>query len=116
MAHDLKSMSRKDLEKLLADVKKALAAAQARDRRDARRAAQRAAAEFGFNLNELSDEDTPKPAKEKKAKAAKKPVKSAKAKFADPDDKTRTWTGKGRQPNWYRDAIEKGISPSTLEI
>ena len=35
MSNDLKSMSRKELEKLLADVKKALASAQARDRRDA---------------------------------------------------------------------------------
>ncbi len=35
-------MNRKELEKLLSDVKKALAAAQARDRRDARKAAEKA--------------------------------------------------------------------------
>jgi len=116
MANDLKSMSRKELEKLLADVKKALAAAQARDRRDALRAAERAAAEFGFTLNELDDKLTANLKKEKKVKALKKPAKPSKAKYADPDDKTKTWTGKGRQPNWYREAVEKGIDPASLEI
>jgi DNA-binding protein H-NS len=113
MTFDLKSMSRKELEKLLADVKKALLSAQARDRRDARKAAERAAAEFGFSLNELGDE---KPSKPTKVKAQKKPAKPSKPKYADPTNPSNTWTGKGRQPNWYRDAVEKGIDPSTMEI
>lgn len=113
MNKDLKGMTRKELEKLLADVKKALQNAAARDKRDARKAAERAAAEFGFSLNELDDE---KPKKEKKAKGPKKPVKKSKPKYADPSDASNTWTGKGRQPNWFRAAVEKGIDPSTLEI
>ncbi|WP_299028426.1 H-NS histone family protein [uncultured Sulfitobacter sp.] len=113
MNNDLKSMSRKELEKLLADVKKALQAAQARDRRNALKAAERAAAEFGFTLNELDDE---KPAKKAKTKGPKKPAKPSKPKYADPADPARTWTGKGRQPNWFRAAVEKGIDPATLEI
>lgn len=113
MNSDLKTMSRKELEKLLTDVKKALQATQARDRRNARKAAERAAAEFGFSLNELDD---PKPAKAPKVKAAKKPKKTSKPKYADPSDASRTWTGKGRQPNWFRAQVEKGIDPSTLEI
>ena len=113
MNKELKTMSRKELEKLLADVKKALQSAQARDRRDARKAAERAAAEFGFSLNELSDEN---PKKETKPKGPKKPVKKSKPKYADPADASNTWTGKGRQPNWFRAAVEKGIDPTTLEI
>lgn len=113
MNKDLKLMSRKELEKLLTDVKKALQVAQARDRRDARKAAERAAAEFGFTLNELGEE---KPAKIKKAKGPKKAAKPSKPKYANPDDSAKTWTGKGRQPNWFRAAVEKGIDPSTLEI
>ena len=110
---DLKSMNRKELEKLLADVKKALQAAAARDRRNARKAAERAAAEYGFSLNELDDD---KPAKVKKAKGAKKAKKPSKPKYADPSNSNATWTGKGRQPNWFRAAVEKGIDPATLEI
>ena len=113
MNKELKTMSRKELEKLLADVKKALQSAQARDRRDARKAAERAAVEFGFNLNELSDE---KPKKETKPKGPKKPVKKSKPKYADPADASNTWTGKGRQPNWFRAALEKEIDPTMLEI
>ena len=113
MTVDLKSMSRKELEKLLEDVKRALQLAQARDRRDARKAAERAAAEFGFSLNEL-DDDAPVGAK--KPKGPKKPAKVSPPKYADPADPSRTWTGKGRQPNWFRAVVEKGIDPSTLEI
>ncbi|WP_299561667.1 H-NS histone family protein [uncultured Sulfitobacter sp.] len=113
MSNDLKSMSRKELEKLLADVKKALASAQARDRRDARKAAEKAAAEFGFSLNELDDNT---PVKPKKSKAAGKPSKPSKPKYANPADRTQTWTGKGRQPNWFRAEVEKGTPPSAMEI
>ena len=113
MKQDLKSLTRKELEKLLADVKKALAAAAARDRREARKAAEKAAAEFGFSLNELNEERKSAP---KAAKAAKKPTKPSKPKYANPADKTQTWTGKGRQPNWFRAEVEKGTDPSAMEI
>lgn len=114
---DLKSMSRKELEKLLADVKKALASQQARDRRDARKAAQRAAAEFGFSLEELKEgEGAAKPARKQKAKSAKSGARKSAPKYANPSDKSQTWTGKGRQPNWFREAMAKGASPDDLAI
>lgn len=112
MTQDLKSMSAKELEKLLSDVKKALLNVQARDRRQARKAAEKAAAEFGFSLEDLSDE---KP-KAKAKRTAKKPAKKSKPQFANPDDKAITWTGKGRQPNWYRAAVESGKSPDSMAI
>ncbi|WP_370402344.1 H-NS family nucleoid-associated regulatory protein [Sulfitobacter sp. JB4-11] len=110
MAQDLKTMSAKELEKLLTEVKKALQNAQARDRRKARKAAERAAAEFGFSLDDLS-EDAPK-----QRRKSKKAVVKSKPKFANPADKKMTWTGKGRQPNWYRAAVEKGVSPDDMKI
>ena len=114
MQIDLKSMSRKDLEKLLADVKKALSSAQARDRRDARKAAEKAASEFGFSLSDLSEsEKAGETAKRTKAKA---PKTVSKPQFANPADKTQTWTGKGRQPNWYRAEIQKGTEPETMRV
>ena len=62
---DLKEMSRKELERLLSDVKKALQAARNRDQREARKAATKAAAEFGFSLGEISETKPPAPAKKK---------------------------------------------------
>lgn len=114
MVNDLKSMSRKELEKLLKDVQLALKNAKARDLREAKRAAQKAAAEYGFSLGEITDEEgTPRKAPKKKTK---KPAKKAPPKYADPNDPSRTWTGKGRQPNWFRAAVEKGADPSSMLI
>jgi len=114
MIDELKSMSRKELEKLLIKVEKALTAARARDQRDARKAAQKAAAEFGFSLGDISEDAKPIAKKPKaKTKLAKK---SAKPKYANPTDKTQTWTGKGRQPNWYRAEVETGTAPEDMAI
>lgn len=114
MKIDLKSMSRKELEKLLVDANKALQNVQDRDRRQARKAAEKAAAEFGFSLGDLS-EGGATAAKGRKKKAKKAGPKS-KPQYANPSDSTQTWTGKGRQPNWYRAAIDKGISPQEMKI
>jgi DNA-binding protein H-NS len=114
MEKDLKSMSRKELEKLLNDVKKALQAAQSRERRAARKAAERAAAEFGFSLTDLA-EDKPAAKKPRKARKAVSGPKS-KPQFANPADNTQTWTGKGRQPNWFRAQVENGTDPEAMRI
>ncbi|MBD3663986.1 H-NS family nucleoid-associated regulatory protein [Sulfitobacter aestuariivivens] len=114
MTNELKTMSRKELEKLLNDVKKALQNAQARDRRDARKAAEKAAAEFGFSLGDLAEDAKPA-RKTRKTKAKKTGPKSA-PKYANPADASQTWTGKGRQPNWFRQAVEKGKDPEKMRI
>ncbi|WP_390910942.1 H-NS family nucleoid-associated regulatory protein [Pseudosulfitobacter sp. SM2401] len=112
MKFDLKSLTRKELEKLAADVKKALLTAKARDRREAMKAAEKAAAEFGFSLNDLAKDKAPSVA----AKPKKKKSKPAVARFANPEDPAQTWTGKGRQPFWFKNAVEAGTSPDDLAI
>ena len=111
---ELKSISRKDLEKLLSYVEKALQSVKARDQRDAKKAAAKAAAQYGFSLGELSDAEAPKKAgSKKKVKPGKKPSKPV---FANLDDRTQTWTGKGRQPNWFRAQVEGGTEPASMKI
>lgn len=51
---DLNAMSHKDLMQLKADVEAAIKHAQIRDRREALEAAEKAAAKYGFSLDELS--------------------------------------------------------------
>ncbi|MEO9465199.1 H-NS histone family protein [Sulfitobacter pontiacus] len=104
MSIDLSTMSHKQLEQHLEDVKMAIKNAYERDRVEARKAAEKAAAEYGFSLDEVSGSA-------KKGKAAK-----AAAKYANPEDPSQTWTGKGRQPNWFRDLIASGTDPETLEL
>ncbi len=116
MEIDLKSMNSKELEKLLSDVKKTLASTQARDRKEARKAAQKAAAEWGFSLSDISDDEKPQVKPKKNKAKSSKPKAASKPQFANPSDASQTWTGKGRQPNWYRSEIGNGKSPDDMRI
>ncbi len=68
MKPDLKSMNRKELEKLKANVEKALVKLSEKDKKTALAAAEKAAAAHGFSLAELSGETAP--LKTRKAKTA----------------------------------------------
>ena len=105
MAKNLEKMSHQELERLRMDVDLALVAAKKRDKKEARKAAEAAAAEYGFTLAELVGAST-----------AKSSGKVGVAKYANPDNPAQTWTGKGRQPKWYKDAVAAGTDPATLEV
>jgi DNA-binding protein H-NS len=102
---NLNTMSRSELEQLRKDVDKALDQVGKRERADALAAADKAAREFGFSLSELTGSGT------KTAKADK-----AAPKYRNPDDSSQTWSGRGRQPQWYKDAIGAGKSPEDMAI
>lgn len=114
MAQDLKNMSKKQLEKLRKDIDKALASLSNKEKREAKKAAEKAAAKFGFSLAELAGTA----AQPKAASAPKKkgPKKVSPAKYANPDDASQTWTGKGRQPQWFKAAVDAGTDPASMEI
>lgn len=115
MAEDLGKMTRKQLEKMLKDVQKALKTLETREKREAKKAAEKAAEKFGFKLKDLvSTTSTGEPDAPVRRKSAKKPASPPK--YANPTNPAQTWTGKGRQPNWYRAEIEKGTAPEAMEI
>jgi DNA-binding protein H-NS len=105
MAIDLSKMDRKDLQKLIADAEKAIKQLKKKELKDAKKAAESAAAQFGFTLAELTGGA---------GKAVKKQVTAIK--YVNPDDSDQTWTGRGRQPKWFKDAIASGKDASELEI
>lgn len=113
MAIDLKSLSRKELEKLSRDIDKALDRLKKQDKKKAKEAVAKAAAAHGFSLSELvGGSAAPKPERKAKTKTAtKSPMK-----YANPADSSQKWTGKGRQPNWYKAAVEAGKSPESMAI
>ena len=104
MAIKLDKMNRKELESLRADVDKAIIDLRKKEKQDALLAAQKAAAEFGYSLEELTSK-----------RGAGKGTK-AEAKYINPSDPTQTWTGKGRQPNWFKAALASGKSADDLLI
>jgi DNA-binding protein H-NS len=109
MTFDLSAMSRRELETLKRDVEKALVHAAERDRKAALEAAERAAAEHGYSLSEITG-----------AVAGRKmrgaPKGSAAPKYQNPADANQTWTGRGRQPAWFKQSLANGVAPEDMEI
>lgn len=112
MKPDLKSMTRKELEKLKTNVEKTLAKLGEKDKKAALAAAQKAAAAHGFSLAEITGAVPQK--KTRKTKAS--PKTASVPKYKNPADPDQTWTGKGRQPEWFKSAIQSGTSPDAMEI
>ncbi|MFP3383476.1 MULTISPECIES: H-NS family nucleoid-associated regulatory protein [Tritonibacter] len=106
MSIDLTEMSRKELLQLHKDVEKALKDAEVRERTEALKAAEQAAAEYGFSLDEVF------------ANPAKGAVRKSKAspKYRNPENPDETWTGRGRKPHWVHAALKNGVDISDLEI
>ena len=105
MAIDLSKLNDKDLKKLTADIDKELKSREKKQKSAARAAAEAAAKKHGFSLSELVGG---KGTGAKRAPAAPK--------YRNPDDAAQTWSGRGRQPAWFKEAIAKGTDPKKLEI
>lgn len=99
---DLSGMSRQELRDLQKEIEKQLQRAEREERKMALAAAEAAAREAGFSLNELLS-DSPKAAKGKQ---------SLPAKYRDPET-GKTWSGRGRRPAWVKAA---GDDLSKFEI
>lgn len=99
---NLEEMSRADLTKLIADAQKALKTVDTRRLAEAKLAAEKAAKEFGFSLEEVLVSNG-------------KATKGA-PRFANPDDASQTWTGRGRKPKWVIAALDAGQSLDDLAI
>lgn len=106
----LAKFDRKGLEKLLKDVKLALQAQQ--EKEDAAKVAQ-----VQKLMKKLHVTDAMmKKYSAKKASTKKGVAKKSVAMYANPDNASQTWTGKGRQPQWFKDKIDAGISRESMEI
>lgn len=93
---DLESLTQKELMKLKTSVEKALVTVEERNRKKAIEAAQIAAREFGFSLQELVPNGS---IISRKATAVK---------FQNPTDPSQTWAGRGRKPRWLSEALDAG--------
>jgi DNA-binding protein H-NS len=102
---DLNTMSLDDLLALRADIEKALRTFERRKKAEAIAAARARAKEFGFKLEELIDE-----ASSKSRRATSAP------KYRHPENPEVTWTGRGRRPDWIREALESGKSLDDFAI
>lgn len=103
---DVEALNLDELKALSKDIEKAIAKRGSENLRKAREAAEAAAKQFGHTLQELLS-----------GGGGKKPsTATGNAKFRNPRASEQTWSGRGRQPQWFKDAIAAGNSPDDLLI
>ena len=95
---NLSKMSLKDLLALQEDLEMEIASARLRERQEVLSKMEEMAQEAGFSINELVGG---------RGRGRGKGSVSA-AKYANPDNRAETWTGRGRKPNWLVEKLKKG--------
>ena len=91
-AIELDTMSLDELKKLRKDVDAAIKSFEDRKKKAALAELEAKAAELGFNLSDLTG-------------AAAKGRKVNPPKYRHPETPETTWSGRGRQPDWFKDAV-----------
>lgn len=74
-----------------------------------------AAAEHGFNVHDLVGKPE-RGSRKGAARAAAAAPSDRPARYANPQDPSQTWSGRGRRPAWVNAALEGGASIETLSI
>ena len=101
---DLNSLSLKDLKDLQSQVARAIAGYEDRRKREALAELEEKAKAMGFSLAELT------------GVAATRKRSPSVAKYANPANKADTWSGRGRKPRWFTEALAKGRKPEDLAL
>ena len=94
---DLDRLSREELLQLRKDVDKALKDFETRRKQEAAAALEAKAKEMGFTLAELTG-------------TSKRRKTATPAKYRHPENPELTWSGRGRQPRWIKEALDNGQS------
>jgi len=94
MAKSLERMTYRELQQLSTRVDKAMVVARDRDRISLRREMESLASNAGLRIGDLF------------GRGGK--GRTVAAKYANPDDPTQTWSGRGRQPKWLVAKIKAG--------
>ena len=104
-AINVDKMSLKELITLEGKIKSAIAEARMKERGELKSKVAALAASHGFSVAELFG-----------GRGAGKVKPTGIARYANPDDATDTWTGRGRKPNWLIARLKKGADLAEFEI
>lgn len=103
----VEGLSLKEINKLESELLKAKAEARERVKRDLKKKIDALLEGTGIGIHEIYGISAPK----RKGKAS-----TGVAKYANPDDPTDTWTGRGRKPNWLLARLNKGAKLEQFAI
>jgi DNA-binding protein H-NS len=113
---ELDTMSKEDLAKeraamqaRLKAIEKAEAEYDGRRLKELKAEIEKRLAEEGYTLNDLVD------GRSATKRSSKDAAKNA-PKYRHPENPSLTWSGRGRQPGWYKEALESGKAPEDLLI
>lgn len=109
---NLDDLSLGELKKLQRDIARAIETFDARQRQGVLAALEEKAKEFGFALSDLFSSVVGEVGKRIKGATRMKPA----PKYANPADPSVTWSGRGRRPRWFSDAIANGKSPESMKV
>jgi DNA-binding protein H-NS len=109
---NLDDLTLAELKKLAKDIDPAIASFDARQKQTVISALEEKAMEFGYALSDLFSDVIAKVKRRAYGKSRSKPV----PKYANPADRSITWSGRGRQPQWYKDAVAEGKSPDSMLV
>lgn len=101
---DLEKYSLDELKNLKKEVEKAISDFQKRKRSEAMKEMQAVAKKHGVSIDEVLGGAS-------KTRQSKSP-----AKYRNPANPAQEWSGRGRQPGWFKDALKAGKSPESMEI
>ena len=104
MAIDINNLSLKELKDLQSQLAKAIANFEDRKKKEALAEIEEFARAKGFSLAELTGASVTR----KRSPAV--------AKYANPDDVSDTWSGRGRKPRWFAAALAAGKQPDDMAI
>ncbi|SFS00471.1 DNA-binding protein H-NS [Dyella sp. OK004] len=111
MAIDLKNLSPKELQALIANASAQMQEAHAAQIQAVRQKIETLLSNSGLSLEDIF------PSRGKKAPAKKGGVGSVAPKYRDPSDPSLTWSGRGRQPAWFAKALRRrGVTKEALLI
>ncbi len=102
--NDLEALSLGELKKMQKDVAKAISTFEDRQKSEARAKVEALARDLGYSLAEVVG------AKTKSSRAPAAP------KYRHPENLALTWSGRGRKPQWFVEALEAGKTASDLAI
>ena len=101
---DLEALSLTELKKMQKDIAKAISTFEDRQKADARAKVEALARDLGYSLAELVGTET----KSSRAPAA--------AKYRHPENPALTWSGRGRKPQWFVEALSAGKAAEDMAI
>lgn len=104
MSIDISNLTPQQLDELIAKAAEAKRNLHKQRINDVRKKLAQMAKDEGYSIEELF------------GKGGKGGKGSVAAKYANPADPSQTWTGRGKRPNWFKDALAAGATESSLLV